>query len=134
MPVWDPAAGQRGPYGHGGPTWAPSAFVLPPAQPRPRPATAASWALTASIVAVLLAPCLGGAIPAVIALGLARMAATEVATSSGWLTGAGMIRAARVLSLVALSIAVVVGTAIAVSWLVGLGVSAHDPHYPSNVN
>jgi hypothetical protein len=137
MPDWDPATGQSGPYGRGGPAWWPGgygAFVPRPMPPRPRPSSAASWALVTGIVAVLLAPCLGGAVPALIALGLARMAATEVATSSGWLTGAGMIRAARLLSLVALSIAVVVATAIAVSWLVGLGVTAHDQHYPSNVN
>jgi hydroxylaminobenzene mutase len=135
MPVWDPAAGRPGPYGRAPgfgdfPVYGPQ---LPPV-PRPRPASAATWALATGIVAVALAPCLGGAIPGLIALALARMAAAEVASSEGWLTGAGMIRAARVLSLVAISIAVVVGTALAVSWLVGLGVTAHDPHYPSNVN
>ncbi|WP_163567665.1 hypothetical protein [Fodinicola feengrottensis] len=109
-----------------------------PFQPRRAAAAAAAsaavWALVTGIVAVALAPCLGGVVPGLIALALARMAAAEVAVSDGWLTGAGMIKAARVLSLVAISIAVVVGTALAVSWLVGLGVPAQDAHYPSNVD
>lgn len=134
-PTWDPAPQPTdwvpAPPSYG--PWQPMP-PQPPAQPRPRPASAASWALAAGIVAVALAPCVGGLIPGLIGLALARMATAEVAASGGWLTGSGMIRAARVLSLVGISIAVVVGVLLVDNWLLSLGVDVGDAHYPSNVN
>ncbi|WP_163508520.1 hypothetical protein [Fodinicola acaciae] len=123
-PSWDPA-----------PQWTPYGAYQPvPVEPRPRPASAASWALAASVVAVALSLCVGGLIPGLIGLALARMATAEVAASGGWLTGAGMIKAARVLSLVAIAVSVVIGVVLVDNWLFGLGVDVGDAHYPSSVN
>jgi hydroxylaminobenzene mutase len=106
---------------------------LPPA-PAPRLASTARWAFGMSVLALALAPLLGGVVPAIVALVLVRAARHDLAPAQGWLLGDRTIARARVLAWCALVVATAVAITVTVSWLVGLGETLISPVYPHDVN
>lgn len=100
-PQWpstpDPEAGATPPP----PPPAPGAYAPPPAQPvapaygpTPQNSSSAVVALVLSIAAWVVCP----VIPAIIALVFASKADREIAASNGWVTGGGMVTAAKIVS------------------------------------
>jgi len=77
------------------PTMAPQTPVPPPAYaPMPQTSNSAIIALVLSIVAWVVCPI----IPAIIALVFANKADKEIAASNGWVTGDGLVTAAKIVS------------------------------------
>lgn len=88
--------------------------VRHPQDPDPVPSTKAAAAFALSIVALMTSPLIGGVIPGVTALVLARQADADIAASDGFLLGARQARRARLLARAALAVAALTVTA----WLV----------------
>lgn len=101
---------------------------------RPAYATSAVWALGLAIGGLVLAPCLGGFVPAVVALVLSRQARTEIITAGGWLTGWRMAGWARTVALIAIVVAALVAVVLLISWFLAATAPAPDPHYPPNIS
>ena len=77
------------------PPAAPQAPVPPPAYaPMPQTSNSAIIALVLAIVAWVVCPI----IPAIIALVFASKADKEIAVSNGWVTGGGLVTAAKIVS------------------------------------
>src|SRR5690348_8858684 len=87
-----------------------------PADPEPVRDTKALTAYVLGWIALVTGPLVGGVVPAVIALALARQARTDIDSSSGWRTGATLVvRGERLawaglgLAALAISVAVIIG-------------------------
>ncbi|MFD0558338.1 hypothetical protein FB566_3640 [Stackebrandtia endophytica] len=93
-----------------------SAAARHPADPDPVPSTKASAAYALSVIAVLTAPMIGGVIPALLAMRMAKQADAEIAHSRGFLLGAAKSRQARRFSIIALGVAGFVVAAWLVWW------------------
>ena len=79
----------------GPPPFAPQAPVPPPAYtPMPQTSNSAIIALVLSIVSWVVCPI----IPAIIALVFANKADKEIVASNGWVTGGGLVTAAKIVS------------------------------------
>ena len=77
------------------PTMAPQTPVPPPAYaPMPQTSNSAIIALVLSIVSWVVCPI----IPAIIALVFANKADKEIVASNGWVTGGGLVTAAKIVS------------------------------------
>jgi (hydroxyamino)benzene mutase len=104
-----------------------------PADPEPVRDTKAVTAYVLGWVALVTGPLLGGIVPAMVALSLARQARTEIEDAGGWRTGARLVVrgeqlawAGLALATLALGIAVIVGV---------LTRSAHPAHdFPPGEN
>lgn len=88
-----------------------------PLDPEPVPETKAGAVLALGLVAVLTGPFLGGVIPAVLALLLARQARRDMVAAAGFLTGGRRLRAGVRLAQIGLGLAV---TALVVAVIFGL--------------
>jgi len=89
----EPSGGQ--PYGSPGqPNPGPTPPPPPAYGPMPQTSNSAIVALVLSIVSWVICP----VIPAIIALVFANKADREVAASNGWVTGGGLITAAKIVS------------------------------------
>jgi hypothetical protein len=104
-----------------------------PLDPDPARSTKATAVYVLGVVAVILAPLVGGAIPAVIALTLAEQARGEIAASRGYLTGLSRVRAGQTLAWIALALAVAALVAAAVIGVLGL-VGGTTRQFPSTSN
>jgi hydroxylaminobenzene mutase len=78
-----------------------------PLDPDPVPSTKATAVFVLGVVAVITGPLVGGLVPAVIALLLARQARAELVAGGGYLTGADRLRQGEVLAVVGLALAAV---------------------------
>ncbi len=88
-----------------------------PLDPEPVGSSKAPAVLALGIIAVLTGPFVGGAVPATIALLLARQARREAWASAGFLTGAARIRQGERLAWFALALAL---TTLVVAGIAGL--------------
>jgi (hydroxyamino)benzene mutase len=88
-----------------------------PLDPDPVPATKASAVLALGIVAVVTGPLVGGAVPATVALLLARESRDDLRAAQGFLLGGKRIRTGVTLSWVGIVLAL---TALVVASVIGL--------------
>lgn len=88
-----------------------------PLDPEPVRSSKAGAVFALGVVAVLLGPLVGGAVPALVALLLGRQARREAYASGGFLTGAARIRQGERLAWIGLAL---VATTIVVAVIVGL--------------
>jgi hypothetical protein len=79
-----------------------------PLDPDVRPSTKATAVLVLGVTAVLLMFCVGGAVPAILALNLAKSARDELEESKGFLTGDRQLSLGVTMSWIALAISVAV--------------------------
>jgi hypothetical protein len=79
-----------------------------PLDPDVRTSTKATGVLALGITAICLMFCVGGAVPAALALALARSARAELEESEGFLSGDRSLRTGVLLSWIALAVSIVV--------------------------
>ena len=91
-----------------------------PQDPDPVRATKARAVLALGIVAVCTSVTIGGVIPAVLALQLARQSRAEMKASQGFLTGIKLLRAGERLAWIALVVVAAVLVSLTVSGLLRL--------------
>jgi hypothetical protein len=84
-------------------------------------------------VGIALAPFVGGVIPALIALQLARQGEADIRASEGYLLGASRLPLVRRLSWIAIGIATAVVVAALLVWVVSLARAAGGPAYGGDV-
>ncbi|MCW2506077.1 MAG: hypothetical protein JWO79_4361 [Actinomycetia bacterium] len=104
-----------------------------PLDPDVRPSTKASAVLFLGVVAVSMMLCVGGVVPAILALALARSARAELRASQGFLTGEKMVRAGIVLSWIAIAVSSVLVISAVVYLLIRFGADS-GPSFGTNVN
>lgn len=110
--------------------------IRDPRDPDPVPSSKAATAFGLAIVGVVMAPFIGGVVPAVMALRLAGEAESEILASKGFLTGSVKVRRVRFLARLALLIAltmVLLGVVVWVAMRVG-GSPGGETDFPSNVD
>jgi hypothetical protein len=107
--------------------------VRHPDDPDPVESTKIVGARMLASIGIALSPFVGGAIPALIALLLARQAEADIRASEGFLTGASRLPGIRRLSYLALGIAAAICTAVLLWWVIGLARSAGDASYVGDV-
>ena len=79
-----------------------------PLDPEPVPSTKATAVFVLGVVALLTGPLVGGLVPAVVALGLARQARADLAAALGYLTGSEHLRRGELLAWVGVGLAALV--------------------------
>jgi heme/copper-type cytochrome/quinol oxidase subunit 2 len=104
-----------------------------PLDPDVRTSSKAGAVLFLGVVSVLMMLCVGGVVPAILALTIARGARAELRESQGFLTGDRMLRAGVVLSWLAIAVSTIVLVVLVVYALVVFGASS-GPKFGSNVN
>lgn len=104
-----------------------------PEDPDPVESTKVVAALTLAVLAVVFSPFVGGVIPALAALMLARQAEADIRASEGFLLGAGKLPRIRRLSWIAVGIAAAVVVALLLVWVVSMARSAGQPSYDGDV-
>jgi hypothetical protein len=104
-----------------------------PLDPEVQPSTKASAVLFLGVVAVAMMLCVGGVVPAILALGLARTARAELRASQGFLTGEKLVRAGIVLSWIAIAVSTALVVGAVVYLLIRFGASS-GPSFGTNVN
>jgi (hydroxyamino)benzene mutase len=107
--------------------------VRHPDDPEPVESTKVVAARLLAAVGVALSPFVGGAIPALIALMLARQAEADIRASEGFLLGASRLPLIRRLAWIALGIATAVVVAGLLLWVLSLARAAGDPSYDGGV-
>jgi hypothetical protein len=104
-----------------------------PADPEPVRDTKAVAAYVLGWVALVTGPLIGGIVPAVVALALARQARTEIEAGAGWRTGAKLVTRSERLAWGALGLAIlVIGVAVVIAMLRRSANPAHD--FPPGVD
>lgn len=104
-----------------------------PEDPEPVESTKVVAARLLAAIGIALAPFVGGAIPAFIALVLARQAEADIRDSEGFLLGASRLPSVRRLSWIALGIAGAVVTAVLLFWVISLARSAGGASYGGDI-
>ncbi|NUR95335.1 MAG: hypothetical protein HOV67_08765, partial [Kribbellaceae bacterium] len=95
-----------------------------PADPDPIRDSKAVAAYALGWIAIVTSPLLGGVVPAVLALALARQARRDIAAGEGWRTGSALVGRGELLARLALGVAVLV---VCVAVVVGVLHHAADP-------
>jgi hypothetical protein len=111
----------------------PAASLRHPLDPDVEPSTKATAVLVLGITALLLMLCVGGAVPAVMALTLARTARAELRDAQGFLGGEGALRAGVMMAWIALATSLVVLVVLLIVVLLTYGANP-GPHYGENVD
>ena len=104
-----------------------SGGVRHPDDPDPVESTKVVAAFTLAVLAVIFSPFVGGAIPALVALMLARQAEADIRASEGFLLGAGRLRKVRRMAWIALGVAAAVVIALLLVWVVTMARTAGEP-------
>ncbi|GAB4008478.1 hypothetical protein GCM10029992_64940 [Glycomyces albus] len=106
-----------------------SGGVRHPDDPEPVESTKIVAAHTLAAIGLVLSPFIGGAIPALVALMLARQAEAEVRESEGFLLGGRKLARIRKLAWIAIGVAAAVVIAILLVTVVDLARSAGQPSF-----
>jgi (hydroxyamino)benzene mutase len=126
-----------------GPAWwglgmtGPLAAATParhPLDPEPVPCTKATAVLVLGVLALVTGPLVGGAVPAVVALALARQARGELADARGYLTGGERLRRGELLALIGLGLAALTLVIGAVAAILTAASGAIPYDFPDNVD
>jgi hypothetical protein len=104
-----------------------------PLDPDPTASTKATAVLVLGVLAVIMAPLVGGAIPAVIALSLGEQARREIAASRGYLTGLPRVKTGQTLAWVAIVVAIAALVTAAVIGILSL-VNGTGQDFPATSN
>ncbi|GAB3646297.1 hypothetical protein [Glycomyces tarimensis] len=104
-----------------------------PDDPDPVESTKVVAAFTLAVLAVVFSPFVGGAIPALLALMLARQAEADIRASEGFLLGAGRLPRIRRLAWIALGIAAAAVIAMLLVWAIAAARSAGDTSYNPDI-
>lgn len=104
-----------------------------PMDPDERPSSKATAVMVLGIGSLLLMFCVGGAVPAMLGLALARRARAEMEDARGFLTGEGTLRSGVLMCWIALTVSVVVLVIALIIWLLNYGANP-DPQFPDNVD
>ncbi|MCD0447406.1 hypothetical protein LO763_27695 [Glycomyces sp. A-F 0318] len=104
-----------------------------PDDPEPVESTKLVAARLLAGVGAFLSPFVGGAVPAVIALMLARQAEADIRASEGFLLGASRLPAVRRTAWTALGVAGAVVVAALLVWVLGLARASGGPSYGGDV-
>jgi hypothetical protein len=104
-----------------------------PLDPDVRTSTKATGVLALGITAVLLMFCVGGAVPAALALTLAKDARAEIEDAQGFLGGDGALRYGVLLSWIALGVSVLVAVVGVIVVLLTYGANP-SPEFGDNVD
>jgi hydroxylaminobenzene mutase len=107
--------------------------VRHPDDPDPVESTKVVGALTLAVLGVMFSPFVGGVIPAVLALVLARQAEADIRESEGFLLGAGRLGLIRRLAWTALGVAAAVVVVLLLVWVVALARSAGESSFEGGV-
>jgi (hydroxyamino)benzene mutase len=107
--------------------------VRHPEDPEPVESTKLVAARLLAGVGLALSPFVGGAVPALIALMLARQAEADIRASEGFLLGAPHLPSVRRMAWAALGIAGAVVIAALLVWVLGLARAAGGPSYGDGV-
>lgn len=107
--------------------------VRHPDDPEPVESTKIVGARLLAAIGIALSPFVGGVIPALIALLLARQAEADIRASEGFLLGASRLPQIRRLAWTALGIAAAVVIAALLVWIIALARSAGGPVYDGNI-
>ena len=104
-----------------------------PADPAPVRDTKAVTAYALGWIALVTGPFVGGLVPAVIALSLARQARTDLESGEGWRTGAPLVHRGEQLAWAGMALAAL---AIGVAVIIGVLTRSADPvhDFPPSVN
>jgi hypothetical protein len=109
------------------------AAVRHPLDPEPVRSTKATAVLVLGVVALVTGPLVGGIIPAVVGLSLARQARADLLAARGYLTGGDRLRLGEILALVGLGLGIVTLTVAAVAAVISIADGAgHD--FPDTVD
>ena len=105
-----------------------TAAVRHPLDPEPVRSTKATAVLVLGVTALVTGPLVGGLVPAVVALVLARQARADLTAGRGFLTGADRLRQGELLALLGLGLAAVtlVVATVAAVLAIAHGSSGHD--------
>jgi hypothetical protein len=76
-----------------------------PLDPDPVPSTKATAVFVLGVLALLTGPLVGGLVPALVALGLARQARADLVAACGYLTGNDQLRRGEVLAVIGAGLA-----------------------------
>lgn len=106
-----------------------SGGVRHPDDPEPVESTKIVAAHTLAAIGLVLSPFIGGSIPALVALMLARQAEAEVRESEGFLLGGRKLARIRKLAWIAIGVAAAVVIAILLVTVVDLARSAGQPSF-----
>jgi hypothetical protein len=104
-----------------------------PLDPEPVRSTKATVVLVLGVAALITGPLVGGIVPAVIGLGLARQARADVIAARGFLTGGDRLRLGEILALVGLGLAAVTMTVAAVAAMISIANDAGH-NFPDSVD
>jgi hypothetical protein len=107
--------------------------VRHPDDPEPVESTKVVAARLLAAIGIALSPFVGGAIPALIALMLARQAEADIRASEGFLLGASRLPLVRRLSHIALVISALVVVAVLLWWVIVLARSAGGASYVGDI-
>ncbi|GAB3218985.1 hypothetical protein GCM10027447_00690 [Glycomyces halotolerans] len=110
-----------------------SGGVRHPDDPEPVESTKVVAAQVLAVLAVMFSPFVGGAIPALIALMLARQAENDIRESEGFLLGASRLPRVRRLAWIAVGVAAAAVVAMLLVWVVDMARSVGEPTYGGNV-
>jgi hypothetical protein len=95
--------------------------------------TKATAVLVLGIVAVVTGPLVGGVVPAVVALVLARQARADLLDSDGFLSGGDRVRRGEILAMVGVGLAVITLVVAATAAMISIANGgSHD--FPDNVD
>lgn len=105
-----------------------------PLDPDPVPCTKATAVLVLGALAVVTGPLVGGLVPAVLALALARQARADLVAGQGYLTGAERLRNGELLALAGLALATLTLVVAAVAAIVTLASGPIPYDFPDTVD
>lgn len=111
-----------------------TALVRHPLDPDPVPATKATAVLVLGVVALITGPLVGGLVPAVLALALARQARADLAAGQGFLTGGELVRRGELFALIGLGLAALTLVIAAVAAMLTLAEGPIPYDFPDTVD
>jgi hypothetical protein len=104
-----------------------------PLDPEPVRSTKATAVLVLGVIALVTGPLVGGMVPAVVGLTLARAARADLVAGRGYLTGAERLRRGEILALVGLGLAALTLVVAAVAAMLSMAAdTTHD--FPGSVD
>ncbi len=116
-----------------GPLVAP-APVRHPLDPDPVRSSKATAVLVLGVVGLVTGPLVGGIVPAVIGLALARAARADLVAGRGYLMGESRLRRGEILALIGLGLTALTLVIGAVAWMISIANDTATHDFPDTIN